>query len=330
MTMLVLCGIATNLQAQYFLTGQDPASVRWKQLRTERFQVIYPAEYAEIASNYLNLLTLAGPHVYQPYASLEGQKRFPVVLHNRTTTSNAVVGIAPMRADFFEMPSQDMYPQLWQKQLVLHEFRHAAQMNALRQGLTGALYYIFGEQGVAAVMGLWLPFWFIEGDAVYAETINSSSGRGRVPAFMYPMAAQVLDRKIYKYDKAYFGSFRDFVPNHYTLGYLLVTKGIYDHGMRMWKETIDRVARRPYYLVPFTTSIKRQTGMYKVKFYNQALRSLRNEWWLHDDPGIDSAMNFLSPGCRFFTNYLFPSEMEDGSLVAEQTGIDDINRFVMI
>ena len=162
-----------------------------------------------------------------------------------------MVPIAPLRAEFYEMPSQNIYPQIWQDQLTLHEYRHVVQINKMRQGMTQGLYYIFGEQGVALVMGLWLPFWFIEGDAVYSETILSKSGRGRVPEFIYTLKAQVLDKKIYKYDKASFGSYKDFVPDHYTLGYQLVAKGIENYGIEMWDRTLDRVARRPYYLVPF-------------------------------------------------------------------------------
>jgi len=256
--------------------------------------------------------------------------RVSVILHNRTTTSNAMVGIAPIRADFFEMSPQNSYPQIWQDQLALHEYRHVVQMNALRQGLTKGIFYVFGEQGIAAVMGLWLPFWFIEGDAVYTETILSNSGRGRIPDFIYPLKAQVLDKKIYKYDKAVFGSYKNYVPDHYTLGYQLVSKGIQQHGIEMWNFTIDRVARRPYYLVPFTTAIKRQTGKFKVQFYNQTLKSLRNEWWLTDDKKIDSTTQILSPENKFFTNYLFPNPLEDGDVIVEKTGLDDINRFVYV
>ncbi len=84
-----------------------------------------------------------------------------------------------MRAEFFELPPQNIYPQIWQDQLALHEYRHVVQINKMRQGLTKGLYYVFGEQAIAFVMGLWVPFWFIEGDAVYSETIFSKSGRGR-------------------------------------------------------------------------------------------------------------------------------------------------------
>ena len=125
--------LVSDAIGQYFLTGQDPASVKWSQIKTEHFQIIYPREYVKMAQYYINLMTLTSPYVSQPYIEMEEQKRLPIVLHNRTTTSNALVGIAPYRADFFEMPPHDSYPQIWQDQLALHEYRHAVQMNAMRQ-----------------------------------------------------------------------------------------------------------------------------------------------------------------------------------------------------
>jgi hypothetical protein len=322
--------LAQKAHSQYFLTGQDPGSIKWDQIKTDKFQIIYPQDYAEMAQYYINLLSLTSPEVSQPYINFDKVRRVSVILHNRTTTSNAMVGIAPIRADFFEMPAQNIYPQIWQDQLALHEYRHVVQMTTMYQGLTKGLYYVFGQQGVAAVMGLWLPFWFIEGDAVYTETMLSSSGRGRVPEFIYPLKAQVLDKKIYKYDKAVFGSYKNYVPDHYMLGYQLVSKGVQEYGMEMWKYTINRVARRPYYLVPFTTSIKQKTGKYKVQYYNQTLKLLRNEWWVTDDRTMDSEINTLSPETRFYTNYLFPNPLQDGSVVVDKTGLNDINRFVKL
>lgn len=327
---LLLIALSIQLQAQYFNNGQDPASIKWEQIKTGEFQIIYPRNYAAMAQYYINVLRLSSPNVARPYINPQKIKRISVVLHNRTTTSNAMVPLAPMRAEFFEMTPQNSYPQVWQKQLALHEYRHVVQINNMRQGLTKGIYYVFGEQGIAAVMGLWLPFWFIEGDAVFSESTFSESGRGRKPDFIYPLQAQVLDKKIYKYDKAVYGSFRDFVPDHYTLGYQLVTYGIENYGIGMWDFTMKRVARRPYYLVPFTTAIKKQTGRFKVQFYNTALKSLRSRCWVADDKVVDSLVEIVSPPSRFFTSYLFPLDADDGSVVAEKTGIDDVNRFVRI
>ncbi len=326
--LFVLFIWSAQLNAQYFLNGQEPASVKWKQIKTEDFQIIYPSNYSEQAQYYINVLKLSQPAINASYQS--HLRRISIILHNNTTTSNAMVPIAPLRAEFYEMPSQNIYPQIWQDQLTLHEYRHVVQINKMRQGMTQGLYYVFGEQGVALVMGLWLPFWFIEGDAVYSETILSNSGRGRVPEFIYTLKAQVLDKKIYKYDKASFGSFRDFVPDHYTLGYQLVAKGIENHGIEMWDYTLNRVARRPYCLVPFTKAVKDQTGKFKVQYYNSVMKSLKTEWWIEDNPDIDREIEYVSPDQKFYTSYLFPHKLKNESVIAEKKGLDDINRFVLI
>ncbi len=317
--------LPATVSAQYYLTGQDPASVKWKQINTGNFQIVYPEEYGNIAEYYANVLELSSPFVARPY--LNKRKPFTIILHNRSTISNAMVSPAPFHADFFEMPSQDLYPQIWQNQLALHEYRHAVQMTKIKSGFTKGLYYLFGEQGVAAVFGTFLPFWFIEGDAVFSETIHSNSGRGRVPLFSYPLKAQVLDKKIYRYDKAQFGSYKDFVPDHYTLGYQLVTYGIKNYGTELWNNMLTNVAHRPFTLVPFTHALKKSTGKGKVRFYRTALDSLRTEWELKDTKFTDSVFDVKN---RFYSNYYFPQPLSDGSVICEKTGIDDINRFVMI
>ena len=35
--------------SQYFSTGQEPATIKWRQINTEHFQLIYPDEYEEKA-----------------------------------------------------------------------------------------------------------------------------------------------------------------------------------------------------------------------------------------------------------------------------------------
>ncbi len=311
--------------SQYYLTGQDPASVRWRQIKTENFQIIFPKEYSRMAQYYANVLELSGKHVKRPY--IEKQKPVTIILHNRSTLSNAMVSPAPFHADFFEMPSQDLYPQIWQDQLALHEYRHVVQMTKIKSGFTKGLYYLFGDQGVAAVFGTFLPFWFIEGDAVFSETVHSKSGRGRVPGFSYKLKAQVLDKKIYKYDKAQFGSYKNFVPDHYTLGYQLVTYGTSRYGISMWNDILCRVARKPFTLVPFTYGLKKSTGNGKVNFYNKTLDSLKVQWQKSDPAFTDSLFKTEN---RFYTDYLFPQPLSDGSVICEKASIDDIRRFVKV
>jgi len=326
--LLELLISVNSIKAQYFFTGQDPASVKWQQIKTKDFQIIFPENYSKWAQYYINTFSLTSPINNSEYNS--NLKRVSVILHNQTTVSNAYTPIAPSRIDIFEMQAQNTYPQKWQNQLVLHEYRHAIQQFKLRQGFTKGLYYVFGEQGVAFIMGLYLPFWFMEGDAVYAETIHSNSGRGRIPEFIYPLKAQALDKRIYKYDKAVYGSFRDFVPDHYTLGYQLMARGVESNGIGMWNNTMNLVAKRPFYILPFTISLKKETGRYKVQYYNNVMRSLKMEWWIHDKPEIDNEVEIISPQRKNYTSYLFPNALNDGSIIAEKKSIDDINRFVRI
>ena len=218
LTLCCFSGISSF--AQYYIIGQDPASIKWKQIDSDNFKIIFPEGYENKAINYINLLEYSKPAISKPY--LDKSKKFKIVLHNRTTTSNAMVSPTPMHADFFELPDQNTYAQLWDRQLTLHEYRHAVQIQKMNQGMTRGLYYIFGDQALAAIMGIFLPFWFIEGDAVFSETIYSRSGRGRSPDFSMDLKAQILDKKVFSYDKALYGSFKNYTPDHYTLGYQIV------------------------------------------------------------------------------------------------------------
>ncbi|MBC8320500.1 MAG: hypothetical protein H8E34_07250 [Bacteroidetes bacterium] len=327
LVLLLILFIPANIAAQYYIVGQDPASIKWKQLNSPDFKIIFPSGYEKKAQEYVNLLELSHTSISLPY--LHKNKKFQIVLHNQTVISNAMVSPTPMHADFFEMPDQTTYAQPWAKQLTLHEYRHVAQMQKLNQGMTKALYYMFGDQAIGAVMGVFLPMWFIEGDAVFSETIFSKSGRGRSPDFTMGLKAQVLNKKIYPYDKALFGSFRDYVPDHYTLGYELVLNGNINYGHDLWNNTLNKVARRPYLLFPFTKAIKDITGTGKVKYYENVIETRKNQW-----AKIDSVKNepkmIVPENNKYYTNYRFINPMKDGSVIAEKSGIDNINTFVKV
>jgi len=70
----------------------------------------------------------------------------------------------------------------WHKTLSVHEMRHVKQMYSLNSGTIGALSWIFGQQAVGLAAGFVHP-WIFEGDAVWAETHYSFSGRGRSANF---------------------------------------------------------------------------------------------------------------------------------------------------
>ena len=324
-------GFINFVDAQFYILGQDPASVKWKQIKTPAANIIFPEGYYFNANLYANTLELTRSVTLKPYLTTP-QKPFTMVLHTQSTWSNAMVFPAPLHGDFFETPIQTTYPQIWQYLLSLHEYRHYAQMRMMYSGVGKALGYIFGQAGPMALFGAFIPMWFVEGDAVYNETIHSKSGRGRVPSFIMDLKAQVVEKKIYPYDKAILGSYRDYVPDYYTLGYQLVLYGAQNYGYNMWNLAMERVARRPYLLKPFVNGLKTYTGLRKVKYYHKVLNTLQTEWKSELTAKQLTHPKYIVPikPLHDFTSYRFPTRLSDGSIIAEKTGIDDVNRFVRV
>ena len=115
------------LPAQYFDSGQDPSKIKWNQINTEHFQLIFPKEFEAEAQRLANVLD----YVYT-YGSrtLEHQpKKISVLLHTQSTIANAFVTWAPKRAEFYTIPPQNIYPQNWLDQLAIHEYRHVVQID---------------------------------------------------------------------------------------------------------------------------------------------------------------------------------------------------------
>ncbi|GAL83516.1 translocation protein TolB [Sporocytophaga myxococcoides] len=321
--------IFNTAYSQYVETGQDPSRLRWKQIVTKNFQIIYPVEIEEEAIRASR--SLEKVYLYVSYSLHHEPKKISVILHPQSSVSNAFVVWAPKRVEFYTIPDQDIYPQNWIDQLVIHEFRHVVQLDKLNQGLTKILYFLLGQQAIGAVAGLYLPLWFLEGDAVVTETALSHTGRGRLPEFTMPLRTQVLQRKIYSYEKAYFGSFRDFVPNYYYLGYQLVGYTRNRYPSEVWSKSVDNAARRPYNPMPFNQGIKRSTGLSKWKLYDSCMYFLRNDWRLQQDSTTFSTRvdTIHFNDTKTFTSYRFPQYLSDGKVIALKSGLGDIQQYVL-
>ncbi len=314
--------------SNYYDIGQDPASVRWKQIKTKNFQIIYPREYEQQAQRVANTLEYA--YLYATKMLNRNPKKVSVILHTRTVIPNGLTSWAPKRMEFLTCPPQDIYSQDWLEQLCIHEFRHVIQMDKMNQGFTRLLSLIFGQQATAGILGLFIPSWLLEGDAVCAETGLSNSGRGRVPSFEMPLRAQLLEKKRYFYEKAIFGSYRDFVPDYYILGYHFVAQTRKKYDSLVWSKAINKAAKNPTMITPFNKGLKRITGKRKVKLYKEIFDDLKNEW-IEQSKKIDyTDLTIVSPEQKSFTNYQFPHYLNDSLIVAIRSGIDDINRLVTV
>ncbi len=316
-------------QAQFFEYGQDRGLIRWYHFSSEHYRLIYPEGLDSLAMDFADKLEYYYPH--QAEIMDHGHKKMPVIIHNESSFSNGVFVWAPKRLEVFTNPDPNGYPQDWMTQLALHEGRHAMQVSKLNQGLSRGLSFIAGEQAVGGITGM-LPIWYLEGDAVDAETRLSYTGRGRLPSFEMGTKAILLENGgRYGLSKALLGSYKDYIPNHYELGYLLVRYGRRTYGDEFWNDMVDLTARKPFLIAPSYFSMRKYGVKSKNELYQAALDLYQNHWNISfEKRKPDSVKNWSSIPESMYTSYSFPQWLNDSVIIALKTGIDQIPEFVRI
>jgi hypothetical protein len=346
-----------NGYTQYFNTGQDPASIKWKQINTRDFQIIFPQESENkaryVAALFEDLMHKGGMNLNRK------PKKFSVVLHTHSATSNGLVAWAPKRMELYTTSAQNNDAQLWLDHVATHEFRHVVQLDKIEQGFTRMLNYIFGQQATAVVVGLYLPPWFLEGDAVCTETSLSHSGRGRLPQFEQELRAQLLEKGEYSYDKAVNGSYKNYVTDRYKLGYHLVAKGRSNYGNEIWDKALTNVARKPLGIVSFSNGIKsslktKRDQLYqdlqkkyqeleevdwkqvksaykysdgKLLLYFDTMKELLWEWKIQDAKTEKSDFQLVSHREKYYTDKRIPQLTENNELIYLKSGLSDALHF---
>ncbi|WP_372754425.1 hypothetical protein [Labilibaculum sp.] len=352
---------------QYYSTGQDPASIHWKQIDTKDFQIIFPQQYEEkakyMAAIFQDLLQKEGKDLqHRP-------KKFSVVVHTHSATSNGMVAWAPKRMEVYNTSAPDNDSQLWIDHVCSHEYRHILQMDKLEQGFTGFLNYAFGQQATIVVLGLYLPTWFLEGDAVCMETALGDAGRGRYPFFEQELRAQLLEKGSFSYDKAVNGSYEDFISNRYKLGYYLVGKAKTHYGNELWEKTLNHVGQKPLGITSFSDGIKmgmlgkrddvfaalsekqkdilaqgiqveeidweqvkkdNQCADTKKMLYYDTMKELQWEWQVQDAKLDLTSKEAILNRESIYTNVRFPHENEVGDLIVLKEGLSDAAHFQIV
>ncbi|MFH1936461.1 MAG: hypothetical protein ABIK52_02730 [Bacteroidota bacterium] len=324
-----ILGIGASTKAQYYSTGQDPASIRWNQIKTDSFRIVFPESFQTQSQHLARILDLTAR--YETKSLKAKVHRMPVLIHSQSAESNGLAVWAPRRIELYACPPQDTYAEEWLEQLALHEYRHAVQTSKMNKGFTKALYYIFGEQVTGAVLGLYVPTWFLEGDATVMETALSNSGRGRVASFAAPLRAQLLQKGIYRYDLATMGSYKTFTPDAYTLGYHLVARGREKYGYELWNRTLDKVAKLPFMVVPFNAGIKQNTGLWKTGLYQKMMEELLIEWQGQEDDLWQSPYIRITETRRTdYTTWNRPQFLNDSILIAACWSNEGIPRLLLL
>ena len=329
LSLFLTCNIPLYLQSQFYSSGQDPASIHWKQIRNDNYKIIYPSTYEAHAQYVARIMDKVWR--YETKTLQAKPPSIPILLHTESSIANGLTVWAPKRIEFYTVPDPDAYAEEWLEQLAVHEYRHALQINKMNRGFTRALYYIFGEQATGGILGAFVPTWFLEGDATVTETSLTKTGRGRTSAFEAVLRAQLLEKGIYNFNKATLGSYKTFIPDAYELGYYLVGMGRKDYGPELWNYSLDHVAKYPFMIVPLADGIKRTTGLSKVKWYRKTLFELDSIWKEQDCKTPKTPEVLLSrrkPGN--YTVLTHPMYFNDSTFLAERSSNEDVDCFVKI
>jgi hypothetical protein len=320
--LLLLLITATSAMAQQF--GGNPPSIKWKQVNTPATKVIFPEGMDSAAMRVANIIQYINPQIKHSIGFK--QKQVSIVLQNQTTISNAYVGLAPFRSEFYLTPSQNSFEigsLYWPGQLAIHEFRHVQQYNNFNVGLSHALRVVFGEGGQALGNDLSIPNWFFEGDAVYNETLVSQQGRGRLPYFYNGFRALWVAGKDYSWMKLRNGSYVDYVPDHYPLGYMMVAYGREQFGNDFWAKVTHDAASYNTGFYPFQGAVKKYSGVNYTTFRKEAFNRFK-EQFTGDKPYVSTNRKQ-----HFIANEEYPAYVNDSTLIYLKTTYNHIPEFII-
>ncbi|MFT3934035.1 MAG: hypothetical protein QM726_10500 [Chitinophagaceae bacterium] len=280
------------LQAQRF--GGNPLSVKWQQVNSNAARVIYPRGMDSAALRVAAVTTALSNATLSTIG--HQQQKVSIVLHPNTIVSNGYVALGPFRSEFYLSPSPNSFELgslRWQDMLAVHEYRHVEQYNNFNVGLSHAFRIVFGQQGQELANALAIPNWFWEGDAVFQETLVTQQGRGRLPFFYNDYRSLWLAGKNYSYMKLRNGSLRDFTPDHYRLGYMMVAYGREKYGDSLWRNITHEAAAFKGLFYPFQRAVKKYTDKSFTDFRTDAMNYFKAQS-AAEQPNVAKHKHFLA------------------------------------
>lgn len=330
--LLLLALLPLGARAQFYYNGRGPAAIRWRQIKSPTYKLVYPDYYAPTATAMAGFMDSIAPTITHGFT--RRPQRIPIILHTENLYSNGEVVWAPKRMELMTTAPAggDIYADPWLKQLAVHESRHVVQLSSLRSGLTRIASWLFGQAGTSVGM-LVVPKWFLEGDATLAETQYSEFGRAYQPSFTVGMrallAADSANVRL-RSDVWNAGSYRRYVPGVYEYGYQLVAAGERYYGPEMWGGAVEYAGRWPILIVPMRVYLKRHYGAHLSDMSRRALGELYTHW-KPCSAVPDSYRTLTRPARRKsgFTTYADPLSTPLG-MVATKTDYDTPPRFVVL
>ena len=308
-----------SASAQQF--GGNPPAVKWKQVNSPAVKVIFSQGLDSVAFSVAGIIERVNHSVYPTIG--DRQRKISVVLQDKTTIPNAYVGLAPRRSEFYLTPDQNSFELgslPWASQLAIHEYRHVQQYNNFNVGFSRVLSTIFGQGGQAVANNLTVPDWFFEGDAVYNETLVSQQGRGRLPYFYNGYRALWAAGKNYSWMKLRNGSYKDYTPDWYPTGYMMVAYGRETYGDDVWRKVTHNAASFNGVFYPLQKAVKKYTGKSFSDFRTDGLNYFKQQY---------QYAPVTQPANKTVVSQEFPAYVNDSTLIYVKTAYNNLPQFTL-
>lgn len=320
------------LRAQFFMNGSDPASVRWSQINTADYRIVYPRGMDSLARKYaLNLervkLSVGKTAGYIPNEKYSN--RMPVILHTQNRVPNGMVVWAPRRMELYTTPEAlGGVPMDWSQQLVIHESRHVAQLQYLNDYWLKPYGWLSGQLIPGILTTIFCGPAFFEGDAVSAETALTPSGRGRAADFLGYYRVSFLAGERRDFWKWRYGSQRYFTPSYYAAGYLMNAgiRAVYNEP-NFTARYYDRLMHKSPFFV-FQNTIKDISGKNLKNTFTEVCDSLMASWDREYVPAW-SLPEEITPAPARYKIYTNSFEI-GGKLYALRSGIQHSKEFIEV
>ncbi|MFZ4260783.1 hypothetical protein ACFRAE_01995 [Sphingobacterium sp. HJSM2_6] len=294
------------LNAQIIDNEQAHSSIKWKQINSPDFQLIFPIEFQ---SSALLLAEQIDSMLIRTSQDLKVKpKKISIILQSNHIEQNGFAQLAPRKVEAFTTPGPASDNTEWLPNLVIHELRHVAQFDKL----TGRIQGPFLQQLALAFYGLHLPAWYFEGDAVSIETQYSNGGRGRSSSWMMPYRTNQLSNKKYNLDKNILGSFKDNTAGYYLTGYLLNTYLTNHYGYGIHEEIMRDIRAHLWRPFNLNYALKKTTGLRINKLYKLSQKQLDSTWSSWSNSSISAEAK--ADKNRFPTDYFLPQTTTAGTL----------------
>ena len=331
--IVVVCALlacAYTASAQYYSWGADPTYMRWNKLKGDKIDIIYPDTARTIGYKMMCYTKAIQPHV--GFGFNHGPMKIPFVIHPENFSSNGLVMWLPKRVEILSSPATSGYSMPWLKQLAAHEYRHAVQYNNLNRGFVRVFSYILGEQS-STIGLLFMPLWAMEGDAVLSETSMSSFGRALQPSFtMHYRALGDFSKGKRNLDKWYCGSYREFIPDHYKLGYQITAYANTKYDENIWNKIVRYAVRNPYVIFTTPVAMKRYYKTTTNNLLRETFADLNNHW--NSLPPRENSATILSKSktktkAKGYTQYRYPQLYGEDKILSLYETLDSPTAFVL-